>query len=93
LPVLWQEAVTRVVGVLPVVWMMVACTSAPVAPSPPPPGLTPTACEKRALMTGQVPDVVSPQAVAENLPWGALAPETCPEAGGRLNLGPPWGRP
>jgi hypothetical protein len=84
--------VTRVVGALLVVWLMAACTSAPVAPSPPLRGLTPTACEKRALMTGQVPDDMTPEAVAESLPWGALAPETCPEAGGRLILGPPWDR-
>lgn len=85
----------RVIGGLPVVWLIAACTSAPVAPGPPPPGpprLAPTACEKRALMTGQVPDDMSPQAVAESLPWGALAPETCPGAGGRLILGPPWDR-
>ncbi len=88
---------TRVVGVLPVVWLIAACTSAPVPgsgrPVGSPPGLVPTACEKRALMTGQVADDMSPKAVAESLPWGALAPETCPEAAGRLILGPPWGRP
>ena len=88
---------TRVVGVLPVVWLIAACTSAPAfAPFRPvasPPGLVPTACEKRALMTGQVADDRSPEAVAESLPWGALAPETCREAAGRLILGPPWGRP
>ena len=88
---------TRVVGVLPMVWLIAACTSAP-APTPfrpaaSPPGLVPTACEKRALMTGQVGDDMSPKAVAESLPWGALAPETCPAAAGRLILGPPWGRP
>jgi hypothetical protein len=44
-------------------------------------------------MTGQVADDMSPKAVAESLPWGVLAPETCPEAAGRLILGPPWGRP
>jgi hypothetical protein len=44
-------------------------------------------------MTGQVGDDMSPKAVAESLPWGALAPETCPAAAGRLILGPPWGRP
>jgi hypothetical protein len=44
-------------------------------------------------MTGQVADDMSPTAVAESLPWGALAPETCPAAAGRLILGPPWGRP
>jgi hypothetical protein len=43
-------------------------------------------------MTGQVSDDMSPTAVAESLPWGALAPETCPGAGGRLILGPPWDR-
>lgn len=85
----------RVIGVLPVVCLIAACTSARVAPGPAPPGppgLAPTACEKRALMTGQVPDDMSPKAVAESLPWGALAPETCPGAGGRLILGPPWNR-
>lgn len=88
---------TRVLGVLPMVWLIAACTSAPaparVKPAASPPGLLPTACEKRALMTGQVADDMSPKAVAESLPWGALAPETCPEAAGRLILGPPWGRP
>ena len=83
----------RVLGVLPVVWLIAACISPPVAPSPPPRRLAPTACEKRALMTGQVADTASPAAVAESLPWGALAPETCPAAGGRLILGPPWDRP
>ncbi len=53
----------------------------------------PTACEKRALMTGQVADDMSPKAVAESLPWGALAPETCPDAGGRVILGPAVGAP
>jgi hypothetical protein len=42
-------------------------------------------------MTGQVADS-SPKAVAEDLSWGALAPETCPDAGGRVILGPPWER-
>jgi len=87
--------VKRGVGILPVVCLIAACTSAPVAPGPPPTGpagLAATACEKRALMTGQVPDDLSPQAVAESLPWGTLAPETCPSAGGRLILGPPWDR-
>jgi hypothetical protein len=89
--------VTRALGVLPVVWLIAACTSvpaaAPVRPAASPPGLMPTACEKRALMTGQISDVVGPEALAESLPWGALAPETCPDAAGRLILGPPWGRP
>lgn len=83
----------RVLGVLPVVGLIAACASAPVAPGPPPPALQPTACEKRALMTGEVAETRSPAAVAESLPWGALAPETCPDAGARLILGPPWSRP
>ncbi len=85
---------TRVFGVLAVVWLIAACASAPAPLRPPasPPGLMPTACEKRALMTGQVADDVSPAAVAASLPWGTLAPETCPDAGGRVILGPPWDR-
>ena len=85
---------TRVLGVLPVLWLIAACTSAPASVRPPaaPSGPLPTACEKRALMTGQFVDVTSPKAVAESLPWGLLAPETCPDAGGRLILGPPWER-
>ena len=85
---------TRVSGVLAMVWLIAACASEPAPPRPAasPPGLAPTACEKRALMTGQVADDMSPQAVAESLPWGALAPETCPDAGGRVILGPPWER-
>jgi len=59
-------------------------SSHPPAPS----GLTPTACERYALMTGKAPDVASPAAAAENLRWGALAPETCPDAG-RLDDSPP----
>jgi len=89
-----QEAVTRVFVVLPVLWLIAACTSAPapVRPVASPAGLLPTACEKRALMTGQFADDMSPKGVAESLPWGALAPETCPDAGGRVILGPPWER-
>lgn len=85
---------TRGIGVLPVLWLIAACSSAPapVRPAAPPAGLLPTACEKRALMTGQVADDMSPKAVAESLPWGNLAPETCPDAGGRVILGPPWER-
>ena len=71
-------------------WLLAACAS--VTPGAPPKGLTPTACEKRALMTGEAPDVTSPEAVAESLRWGEFAPETCPEAAGRLDLGPPWDR-
>lgn len=81
-------------GVLFVLWLIAACASAPAPVRPPasPPGLLATACEKRALMTGQFVDDMSPKGVAESLPWGALAPETCPDAGGRLILGPPWER-
>ena len=48
--------------------------------------LTPTACEKRALMTGQAPDVAGVAAVVEGL--FLLAPESCPDAGGRLDGSP-----
>jgi hypothetical protein len=48
--------------------------------------LTPTACEKRALMTGQAPDDTGVAAVVEGL--FLLAPESCPDAGGRLDGGP-----
>ena len=80
-------------GILPVLGLFAACTSAPASIRPPATsaGPRPTACEKRALMTGQVADS-SPKAVAEDLSWGALAPETCPDAGGRVILGPPWER-
>jgi len=60
-------------------------TARPVAERPP------TACERSALMTGQAPDVSSPEAAAENLRWGVLAPETCPEPG-RLDDSPPGTR-
>ena len=70
--------------------LLAGCAS--VSPGAPPKRLTPTACEKSALMKGQAPDVTSPEAVAESLRWGALAPETCPDAAGRLDLGPPWSR-
>ena len=67
------------------------CVSpAPRAPArpPAPSGLTPTACERYALLTGKPPDVGSPAAAAENLRWGELAPESCPDAG-RLDDSPP----
>jgi hypothetical protein len=57
-------------------------------PPAPPSGLTPTACERNALLTGQPPDVSSPAAAAENLRWGELAPESCPDVG-RLDDRPP----
>jgi hypothetical protein len=57
-------------------------------PPPAPSGLTPTACERYALLTGKPPDVGSPAAAAENLRWGALSPESCPDAG-RLDDSPP----
>jgi hypothetical protein len=59
----------------------------PAAPA----GLTPTACERSALLTGKPPDVSSPAAAAENLRWGALAPESCPDVG-RLDDSPPGTR-
>ncbi|HJV59011.1 MAG TPA: hypothetical protein VJ971_23675 [Methylomirabilota bacterium] len=70
--------------------LLAGCTTA--APRPAlPERLVPTACERSALMTGQAPDVTSPAAAAENLRWGALAPESCPEPG-RLDMGPPGAR-
>jgi hypothetical protein len=51
----------------------------------------PTACERSALLTGKPPDVSSPAAAAENLRWGALAPESCPDVG-RLDDSPPGTR-
>ena len=66
------------------------CASA-AAPRPSPGALAPTACERSALMSGRAPDVSSPEAVAEGLRWGVLAPETCPEPG-RLDLDPPGRR-
>jgi len=80
--------VNRGLGVLLAVWLLAACATA--TPRMPPGRLSPTACEKRALMTGQAPDVASPEAVAQGLRWGVLAPESCPEDAGRLNLGAPW---
>ena len=35
-------------------------------------------------MTGKAPDATDPNQVAESLRWGILAPESCPDAGGRL---------
>lgn len=75
----------RALGLLVVGWLVAACGS--VTATLPSPRLTPTACEKRALMTGEAPDVASPEAVAESLRWGVLAPESCPEAAGRLSRG------
>ena len=60
-------------------------TARPVTERPP------TACERSALVTGQAPDVTSPEAAAENLRWGLLAPETCPEPN-RLDDSPPGTR-
>jgi hypothetical protein len=74
-------AVVSLVGAL-----LAGCAVAPPAARPPE-GLRPTACEKRALMTGGPPDVGGVEAVAYELRWGLLAPESCPEAGGRLDGG------
>jgi hypothetical protein len=48
----------------------------------------PTACEKRAFMIGKAPDPDALQTVADGLRWGLLAPESCADAGGRLDGGP-----
>jgi hypothetical protein len=63
--------------------LVAGCASA--APALPADRLTPTACEKRALMTGQALDLAGVAAVVEGL--FLLAPETCPDAGGRLDGG------
>lgn len=72
---------------MPLAALLTGCASATPA-APPPNRPTPTACEKRALMTGQAPDLTGVKAVAEGMWWGLLAPETCPDAGGRLDGGP-----
>ena len=64
--------------------LVAGCASA--APALPADRLTPTACEKRALMTGQAPDLAGVAAVVAGL--FLLAPESCPDAGGRLDGGP-----
>ena len=70
--------------------LLAGCATASVPRRVPAPAerFAPTACERSALMSGQEPDVTSPEAVAEGLRWGALAPETCPEPG-RLDERPP----
>ena len=77
----------RMLGFPLAVGLLAGCATAVPRPVPPA-GLVPTACERSALMSGQEPDVTSPEAVAEGLRWGALAPETCPEPG-RLDERPP----
>jgi hypothetical protein len=49
--------------------------------------LRPTACEKSALMKGQLRDLSDPAVVAADMMLGILAPESCPEASGRLDGG------
>jgi len=39
-------------------------------------------------MTGQAPDPAALQTVTDGLRWGLLAPESCPDGGGRLDGGP-----
>ena len=46
-----------------------------------------TACEKSALMKGQLRDLSDPAVVAADMMLGILAPESCPEASGRLDGG------
>jgi hypothetical protein len=74
----------RMLGVPLAMGLLAGCATT-VSPGPAPERLAPTACERRTLMTGQAPDVSSPEAVAEGLRWGVLAPETCPEPG-RLDV-------
>ena len=76
---------TRALALVLALGAVAGCASSaprpPVRPPAPPSGLTPTACERSALLTGQPPDVTSPAAAAENLRWGELAPESCAEVG------------
>jgi hypothetical protein len=81
----------RMLGFPLAVGLLAGCATAVPRPVPPAGGLVPTACERSALMTGQAPDVTSPEAAAENLRWGALAPESCPEPG-QLDASPPGTR-
>jgi hypothetical protein len=64
--------------------LLTGCTTTALPP-PAAERLTPTACEKRALWTGQAPDLAAVAAVADAMWWGLLAPETCPDAGGHLD--------
>jgi hypothetical protein len=63
--------------------LLAGCAS--VSPAAPARGPSATACEKSAFMTGQAPDPTDPRVVAESLSWGVLAPESCPDAAGRLH--------
>jgi hypothetical protein len=65
--------------------LLAGCAS--VAPPAPARQFTGTACEKRAFMTGHAPDPADPLVIAESLRWGVLAPESCPDAAGRLDGG------
>ena len=69
-----------------------ASPRATARPPAPPSGLTPTACERSALLTGKPPDVDSPAAAAENLRWGVLAPESCPDVNRLDDRAPGRGR-
>jgi len=80
----------RMLGFPLAVGLLAGCATAVPRPAPTE-RLAPTACERSALMTGQAPDVTSPEAAAEGLRWGALAPESCPEPG-RLDASPPGTR-
>jgi hypothetical protein len=76
-------------AVLVLVGLLAGCASAPPPRPPlPPSGSVPTACEKRAFMTGKAPDPDSRQTVADGLRWGLLAPESCADGGGRLDGSP-----
>jgi hypothetical protein len=66
------------------------CASAAPATRPaegPTAPLRPTACEKGALMKGQLRDLADPNVVAADMMLGILAPESCPDASGRLDGG------
>ena len=66
------------------------CASAAPVSRPAEPSSTvlrPTACEKSALMKGQLRDLSDPNVVAADMRLGILAPESCPDASGRLDGG------
>lgn len=70
--------------------LLSGCASAAPASRPAetaPAALRPTACEKGALMKGQLRDLSDPNVVAADMMLGILAPESCPDASGHLDGG------
>ena len=70
--------------------LLSGCVSAAPARRPaeaPPAAFRPTACEKSALMKGQLRDLSDPNVVAADMMLGIFAPESCPDASGHLDGG------